>query len=99
MAPDDLIRTAALLGLFALFAGAWGVLYCYGRLQQSGRLIWAGWMCYGGQLLATTAIITVTPLAMPWKALITVSLIACARIPPVAWRHLRQMHQIAEREP
>jgi hypothetical protein len=46
MTPYAFLATSGLLGLFVLAAGAYGVLYGAGRLQESRRLISAAFVAY-----------------------------------------------------
>jgi ABC-type Na+ efflux pump permease subunit len=90
--PLAVIATALLLGVFVLAGGGYGVLYGAGRMRRSRRLLSGGYACYGAQVLVVAVILAVTPLALGWKALVVLSALAYAFIPPVTWRYLERLH-------
>ena len=96
MNPVELLETAALLGLFVAFAGAYGVLYALGRLRRRRRLRLAAYLSYGLQCLVTVAVLRFTPLGVPWKLLVAFSCLAYLGIPPVTWRYLESTHRSGE---
>lgn len=93
MTPDAFLATSGLLGLFVLAAGAYGVLYGAGRLQESRRLIKAANVSYAALCAIVAVIVVATPLGFGWKLLIGASALVYYAIPPVTWRHLRRTHR------
>jgi hypothetical protein len=93
MTPDAFLATSGLLGLFVLAAGAYGLLYGVGRLQDSRRLIGAAYVAYAALCMIVTGILIATPLGFGWKALILSSALVYFAIPPVTWRHLQRTHR------
>lgn len=93
MTPDAFLATSGLLGLFVLAAGAYGVLYGAGRLQESRRLIKAANVSYAALCAIVLVIVVATPLGFGWKLLIGASALVYYAIPPVTWRHLRRTHR------
>ena len=93
MTPSAFIATSGLLGLFVLAAGAYGVLYGAGRLQESRRLINAATVAYAALCAIVAAIVVATPLGFGWKLLIGASALVYYAIPPVTWRHLHRTHR------
>jgi hypothetical protein len=63
------LETGLLLGLYAMLAGIWGVLYALARLRLavSGRSAAAAYGLHG---VAALIILLWTPLALGWKCLI-----------------------------
>lgn len=93
-----MIITAALLGLFVLVGGGYGLCYGAGKLKRDHRLTRAGFGCYGLQVLVTAALLA-TPLALQWKVFLAFSTLAYAIIPPVTWRLLHHLHTSGEETP
>jgi len=93
MTPEAFLATSFLLGLFVLAAGAYGVLYGAGRLQESRRLIRAANAAYAVLCGIVAVIVIATPLGLGWKLLIGVSALVYYAIPPVTWRHLHRTHR------
>jgi hypothetical protein len=86
------LETGLMLGLYALLAGAWGVLWAlaqFGRSPIFGRSAAAA---YGLHTLAALTIISWTPLAFGWKCLIVASSAIFLVIPPITWRFLQHTH-------
>ena len=93
MTPYAFLATSGLLGLFVLAAGAYGVLYAAGRLQESRRLISAAFVAYAVLGAIVAGIFMATPLGIGWKLLIGLSALVYYAIPPVTWRHLQRTHR------
>lgn len=93
MTPDAFLATSGLLGLFVIAAGAYGVLYGAGRLQESRRLINAANAAYAMLCAIVAGILIATPLGFGWKVLIGLSALVYYGIPPVTWRHLQRTHR------
>jgi hypothetical protein len=93
MTPDAVLATSGLLGLFVLAAGAYGVLFGAGRLQESRRLIKAANVAYVALCMIVAAIVIATPLGVGWKLLIGASALVYYAIPPVTWRYLHRTHR------
>lgn len=91
--PDAFLATSGLLGLFVIAAGAYGVLYGAGRLQESRRLINAANAAYAMLCAIVAGILIATPLGFGWKVLIGLSALVYYVIPPVTWRHLQRTHR------
>jgi uncharacterized membrane protein HdeD (DUF308 family) len=88
-----ILETGLLLGLYALLAGIWGVLWALAQFRKRrmcGRLAMAA---YGLHALAALTIIMWTPLGSGWKSLIVLSSSLVLAIPPMTWRFLRHTHQ------
>jgi hypothetical protein len=96
MTPQDVIRTAIMLGAFVFLAGLYGLLYSIAMLRNDEMLLRAGWASYAMQCVVTLAIVITTPLLWPWKLLIVASAIVYLRIPPVTWRYLQRIDETAE---
>ena len=94
MTPTALILSAILLGAFVLLAGLYGLFYSIGTLRGARHLMTVAYGCWVLQLLVTLLIIMRTPLGNGWKILIIASCLVYLRIPPVTWRHLRQLHSL-----
>ncbi|HEX7328856.1 MAG TPA: hypothetical protein VF428_09990 [Casimicrobiaceae bacterium] len=99
MTPGALIETTVLLGLLALAGGAWGVLYCLGRMRARRDLTRAALACYALALALAVAIGALTPLDFGWKLLIIASALAYAAIPPITLHHLERLHDQPETAP
>ena len=93
MTPQTLLTTSGLLGLFVLTAGAYGVLYGVGRLQESRQLMRAANLAYAALCAIVAAIVVATPLGFGWKLLIVASALIYYAIPPITWRHLHRTHR------
>ncbi len=96
MRPGAFLFTAALLGIFVLWAGCYGVCYCAAQLSGKRRFLVASLVTYGLQCITALAVILLTPLATQWKVLIVASAVAYLWIPPVVWRYLVALHQPGE---
>lgn len=92
MTPGALIETAVLLGLFVLAGGGYGGLYSIGRLRSRVGLVRAGGVCWAIAFAIALVIALATPLDVGWKALILVSAVVYAIIPPLTWRYLERLH-------
>ena len=88
-----LLQTALLLGLYVLLAGGYGLAYTVARLKDSAALRRVAWLLYGLHGLVALAVVTATPLAAVWKALILASSIIFFTIPPITWRYLQRTHR------
>jgi hypothetical protein len=92
MTPQSLLLTAALLGLYVLFGGAYGTCYAAGKIQEwrsCGRFAPA---FYALQLAVMLIIAFATPLGLGWKILIGLSTVVYAVIPGITLRYLRGLH-------
>ncbi len=96
MSAPDVLRTAALLGLFVLLAGCYGVGYGVGRLRRRREWLLAGFAAYGLQCVVTAGVLAFTPLLAGWKAFIVLSCAAYLAIPPLVWRWLSALHRLEE---
>ena len=92
MSPFDLLVTSALLGLFVLLAGGYGVFYALGRLHDRRGLIAAAFASYGLQCVVAAALLAFTPLLGGWKALIAASCVLYLPVPPLTWRYMGMLH-------
>jgi hypothetical protein len=86
------LETGLLLGLYALLAGVWGVLWALARLHKAPSVGRSAAAAYGLHTLVAFAIALWTPLGLGWKCLIVVSSLAFLAIPPITWRLLRHTH-------
>lgn len=96
MSGPEMLRTAALLGLFVLLAGCYGVGYGLGRLRGGREWTVAGYVAYGLQCAVAGALLAFTPLLAWWKAFIILSCALYLGIPPLAWRWLSALHRLEE---
>lgn len=96
MTPQALIETTVMMGLLVLAGGAWGVLYCMGRVRARKDLLRAGIASYALALLLALAIAVFSPLDFGWKLLIIGSALAYAAIPPITLRYLERLHSDEE---
>lgn len=85
------LETGLLLGLYALLAGVWGVLWALARFRKAPGFRSAA-AAYGLHTLVAVAIILWTPLWLGWKCLIVGSSLAFLAIPPITWRLLQHTH-------
>lgn len=92
MTELGVLETGLLLGLYALLAGAWGILYTVARLCPMAIFRGAAAVHYGLHALAALAILMRTPLGLGWKCLILASSLVFLAIPPVAYRFLQNIH-------
>ena len=86
------LETGLFLGLYALLAGIWGILWALGRLRPNPIFARSAVAAYGLHMLAALAIVLWTPLAAGWKCLIVGSSLAFLVIPPITWRLLQRTH-------
>jgi hypothetical protein len=94
--PAQLLQSAALLGLFVLLAGAYGLLYSLGHVRGRQQLVIAARISYAAQCATTLAILWLTPLTFGWKAFVALSCLAYLAIPPLTLRFLRLTHNFPE---
>ena len=92
MTPEALIQTAVMMGLLVLAGGAWSLLYCLGKTRARADFTHMALGCYIVALGLAVAIGVYSPLSPGWKALVLVSALAYAGIPPVTLRYLEQIH-------
>ena len=86
------LETGLLLGLYALLAGVWGVLWALAQFSKTPRVGRSAAATYGLHALAALTIILWTPLAFGWKCLIVGTSLAFLVIPPITWRLLQFTH-------
>ncbi len=99
MSAAQLLQTTALLGLFVLLAGSYGLLYGLGRLRDRRDLVVAAFTSYVLQCIVAAALLLFTPLLAWWKTFIAISCVAYLVIPPITWRYLTALHRLEEHEP
>ena len=87
------LETGLLLGLYALLAGAWGVLWALAQFRKSPIFGRSAAAAYGLHTLAALTIILWTPLGFGWKCLIVGSSLVFLAVPPMTWRFLQHTHQ------
>jgi hypothetical protein len=87
-----ILKTSLLLGLSALLAGAWGVLYALARLRETSIFGRSAAAAYGLHILAALTVILWTPLELGWKCLVGGSSLVFFVIPPMTWRFLQSTH-------
>jgi hypothetical protein len=90
MSALPVIETGLLLGVYALLAGVWGLLYAVGR--RLGRFRLAAAAAYGLHSLVAMVIVLWAPLGFGWKCLLVAGSVAFWSIPPVVWRFLEHTH-------
>ena len=87
------LETGLLLGLYALLAGVWGVLWALAQFRQNPIFRRAATAAYGLHTLAALGIILWMPLGSGWKCLIVGSSLVFLALPPMTWRLLERTHQ------
>ena len=90
MSALPFIETGLLLGIYALLAGVWGLLYAVGR--RLGRFRLAAAAAFGLHALVALVIVLWTPLGFGWKCLLVASTAAFWWVPRVVWRFLEHTH-------
>ena len=93
MSETALAVTAALLGLFVLAGGAYGLIYGAGMLRSSLLMRRTAVACYVSQLLVAAPVCLLSPLSTAWKVFLVCSAVAYGFIPPLMWRLLESMHR------
>jgi hypothetical protein len=93
MSALAILETGLLLGLYALLAGIWGVLWALAQFRKRPMYWRLAITAYGLHALTALTIILSTPLGAGWKSLIVVSSFVFFAIPPMTWRFLRHTHQ------
>ena len=86
------LETGLLLGLYALLAGIWGVLWALAQLRSTPILARSAVAAYGLHVLAAVIIVLWTPLGFGWKCLIVGSSVAFLVTPLITWRLLQRTH-------
>ena len=92
MSPLASLETGLFLGLYALLAGIWGVLWALAQLRLMPIVAGSAVAAYALHVLAAVTIVLWTPLGFGWKCLIVGSSLAFLVIPPITWRLLRRTH-------
>ena len=92
MSPLATLETGLFLGLYALLAGIWGVLWALAQLRLMPIVAGSAVAAYALHVLAAVTIVLWTPLGFGWKCLIVGSSLAFLVIPPITWRLLRRTH-------
>ena len=87
------LETGLLLGLYALLAGIWGVLFALAQLRERSIFRQSAAVAYGLHAVAALAIVLWTPLGLGWKCLIVGSSLAFLALPPMTWRFLHHTHR------
>ena len=87
------LETGLLLGLYALLAGIWGVLWALAQFRETPIFRRSAAAAYGLHILAALTIILWTPLGFGWKCLIVGSSLVFLAIPPITWHFLQHTHQ------
>jgi len=87
------LETGLLLGLYALLAGIWGVLWALAQVRQAPIFGRSAAAAYGLHILAALTIILWTPLGFGWKCLIVGSSLVFLALPPMTWRFLQHTHR------
>lgn len=92
MTPEAVLRTAVLLGLLTLAAFGYGGCYTVARLYSLFALRYGALVCYALVAALAVLVAVTTPLAPGWKALVVVSALVYAAVPPFTWRFLVRLH-------
>ena len=87
------LETGLLLGLYALLAGVWGVLWALSQFRQNVIFRRSATAAFGLHTLVALGIILWTPLGFGWKCLIVGSSLVFLVLPPITWRLLECTHQ------
>ena len=93
MSAPATLETGLLLGLYALLAGIWGVLWALAEFRETPIFGPSAIAAYGLHILAALIIILWTPLGFGWKCLIVGSSLVFLAIPAITWRFLQHTHQ------
>ena len=86
------LETGLLLGLYALLAGIWGVLWALAQLRPMRIFAHSAVAAYGLHVLATLTIVSWARLGFGWKCLIVGSSVAFLVTPLITWRLLQRTH-------
>ena len=95
MSAAQMLSTSLLLGMFVLLAGCYGLLYCFGRLRASRRLVRAAAAAYLLQGV-TASLLALSLLDLWWKVFLLATFVAFVAIPPLTWRFLERLHEPQE---
>ena len=87
------LETGLLLGLYALLAGMWGVLFALAQLREMSIFRQSAAVAYGLHAITALAIVWWTPLGLGWKCLIAGSSLVFLALPPMTWRFLQHTHR------
>ena len=87
------LETGLLLGLYALLAGIWGVLFALAQLREISIFRQSATVAYGLHAITALAIVLWTPLGFGWKCLIVGSSLVFFVMPWMTWRFLQHTHQ------
>jgi hypothetical protein len=87
------LETGLLLGLYALLAGIWGVLWALAQFRPDPLFGRSAAAAYGLHALVALTIVLWTPLGLGWKCLIASSSLVFLALPPMTWRLLECTHQ------
>ena len=86
------LETGLLLGLYALLAGIWGVLWALAQFRRTPIVGHSAAAAYGLHTLVALTIVLWTPLGSGWKCLIIGSSLFFFALPPLTWRLLQRTH-------
>lgn len=92
MNAQALLPTAALLGAFILFGGAYGLMYTVGGLRHRRAFVTIAFGLFAAQGLVLLAVLAASPLAVGWKLLLLAAYAAFGFIPPRTLRYLESTH-------
>jgi hypothetical protein len=87
------LKTGLLLGLYALLAGVWGVLYAMARLRKTSVVGRSAAAAYALHAATALTVVLWTPLGLGWKCLIIASSLVFLTLPPITWRFLEHTHR------
>jgi len=87
------LETGLLLGLYAMLAGIWGVLYALARLRGMSVVRRSAAAAYGLHAVGALTIVFWTPLGLGWKCLIVGTSLVVLALPPMTWRFLEHTHR------
>ncbi|TAM58911.1 hypothetical protein EPN52_09755 [bacterium] len=96
MTPMGFVVDAIGLGFFALFGGAYGLLYAASELRGERRLGYLAIASYAAQSAVLLAVVTLSALGPIWKVFLIGSGIAYYFIPRVTLRYLKNLHASGE---
>jgi len=92
MSPLASLETGLFLGLYALLAGIWGVLWALAQLRLMPIVAGSAVAACVLHVLAAVTIVLWTPLGFGWKCLIVGSSVAFLVTPLITWRLLQRTH-------
>lgn len=92
MSPQSLLITAASLGLYVLFGGAFATCYAIGQIRHARSFSRMALAFLALQVAVAIGVVAFAPLGAGWKMLILISTGIYALVPPFTLRYLQRIH-------